>query len=296
MPFSKLRLGLLLSLLLLCVLASSCERRLVVHGRVLDVKGEELPGVAVRVAGTASEALSNPLGEYALRCPPRTLEISYIKSGYTPGRLVLDPEQPQSGNKKLLREVTVSEVQLWPLPPRPGVYLYRDYRYTETTRIEPKRYRAKSGGEIFGTKKLPDLLMEDRQPRLIACNLPSYDAQIYRLEEVEAQQPEASGDVFPEKVWAGVESIPVFTKPIDEPEQLLLELELGRPLELGTYAVHWGALDGHISTNETARLIFLFRVIDPEQEAQIRAEAAAGAEKEAERRRGIAESAKEEED
>ena len=45
-----------------------------------------------------------------------------------------------------------------------------------------------------------------------------------------------------------------------EPERLLLQLRMAEPLRPSVYAVHWGALDGHTSTDSRA---FLFRVIDP---------------------------------
>ena len=274
--------------LLVAMACSGCDQTVVIRGRVFDVREESLPGVAITVSGAGYESLSNTLGDYTLWCAPGELELNFVKSGYTPGRLHIKVEKGD--------DVTAADVKLWPLPPRPGVYLYENLRYTETTRIEPRRFRARGGGEIFATKKAADLLIEDQTPQLIAYKLPSFDAQIYRMEQVEAQQPEASGSAYPEKVWAPVESIPVLSIPMDEPGHLLLELQLARPLEHGTYAVHWGVLDGHRNINETARLIFLFRVIDPEEEEAIRAEQAEEAEREAERRRALAEAAAERDD
>ncbi|MBI2431315.1 MAG: carboxypeptidase regulatory-like domain-containing protein [Candidatus Hydrogenedentes bacterium] len=278
---------------LLLLLAPACNRSVVIQGTVTDIQGEELPGVAITITGAPYETLSNVLGKYTLRCAPGNIEMIFLKSGFTPGVLRVEAQQRDA--------LAVKEMVLWPLPPRPGVYAFKNFRYEETTRIEPKRYKVKSGGQVFATKKAPDLLIGEAQPQLIAYKLPPFDAQIYRLEQVPARQPEATGETYPETVWAPVESVPVLSTPIDEPERLLLELQVSRPLESGAYAVHWGALDGYrMSGAEGYRanesLIYLFRVVDPEEEAKIRAEAQAEAEAETVQRREKAESTTAEEE
>ena len=43
--------------------------------------------------------------------------------------------------------------------------------------------------------------------------------------------------------------------PVDEPERYLQQIRLAEPLEPGLYAVHWGALAGH-KTSETRAFVF----------------------------------------
>jgi hypothetical protein len=80
-----------------------------------------------------------------------------------------------------------------------------------------------------------------------------------------------------ETVWATQELISALPAPIDEPEKLLVQLKPAGPLTPGVYGVHWGALEGHASTDP---FVFLFRVADPAPpEGEKKAEPAAKEEK-----------------
>ena len=250
------------------LLAAGCDRTLTVRGAVVDVKGAALPGVAVTVDGTEIQTTTDGVGKYVLRCAAGPVELDFIKTGYTRGRLSV----PATGSRTL----EVTEVMLWPVPPHQGVYLFADYRYNEASRTEAKRYLEKDRGPVFATKQVPELETEDPNPLLISIRLPAYDVSLYRLEEIEAALPslsrlgvtaptdeEKEGYSYAERVWAPSGAIAVIAVPIDEPEGQLLELRLGRPLSPGVYAIHWGALDGHTTTDPR---IFLFRVAEPPPE------------------------------
>ena len=263
--------------------AVGCEQGVVVRGRVVDMKGEGLPGVAVTVRGTERQTTTNAAGRYTLRCAPGVITLDFIKTGYTQGTLQVEARRTGV--------MDVREALLWLLPPAKGVYLLHDYRYLETTRADPKRYVEKDRGPVFAVKRDPDLVVRQPfggpevlpgAPALIAFKMPSYDARLYRLHQIEAHPPEHRAAIAPtppdaaaaapqrripppatETVWAAADNIPIIVAPIDEPERLLLELRPATPLMPGTYAVHWGAFDGHVSTDPG---IFLFRIADPEED------------------------------
>lgn len=275
-------------LALLCF-AVGCEQGVVVRGRVVDVKGEGLPGVAVTVQGTDRQTTTNAAGRYTLRCAPGVVTLDFIKTGYTQGTLQVEARRTGV--------MDVREALLWLLPPAKGVYLFHDYRYLETTRADPKRYVEKDRGPVFVVKREPDLVVRQPfggpevvpgAPALVAFKMPPYDARLYRLHQIEAYPPEHRTAVAPtsagasavasaaapqrkilmpatETVRAAADNIPLIVAPIDEPERLLLELRPAIPLAPGTYAVHWGAFDGHVSTDPG---IFLFRIADPEEDGE----------------------------
>ena len=58
-------------------------------------------------------------------------------------------------------------------------------------------------------------------------------------------------------MWVAAGPVNIEVRALDEEEEMLLELRPLRPLAPGTYAVHWGALDGFFSTD---RRLFLFDV------------------------------------
>lgn len=277
--------SLMAAALMLLLLAAGCEQGALVRGRVVDVKGEGVPGVAVTVRGTERQATTNADGRYALRCALGTVTLDLIKTGYTQG--VLQIEARQAG------ALDVREAQLWLLPSAKGVHVFQDYRYQETTRTEPKRYVEKERGPVFAVKRDPDLALRQSfggpelvpgAPALIAYKMQPYDARLYRLHQVEAHLPAQRAALAPpradapetspqakippsaaETVWTAADNIPIIAAPIDEPERLLLELRPAILLPPGTYAVHWGALDGHTSTDPG---VFLFRIADPEEEME----------------------------
>ena len=250
--------GVFLLAVLVCL--GGCEPTVLIRGSVLDVRGQALPGVAVTVRDTGEQATTSGVGSYSLRCLPGIHDLDFMKTGYTPGRLYIEADA--------LRSVEATEVRLWPLPPGTGVYLYEDYRYFEATRAKPDAYIAMDGSPVHGTKKTAELATASAEPLLICHKLPPFDTHLYRLHPTEAAVPPQPSDPssaaaapsFTETVWAPADAFTVIPVPIDEPEQLLIELRLTAPLPPGTYAVHWGALDGHTTTDPR---IFLFRVAEP---------------------------------
>ena len=249
MPFPRF----ILLVSLCATFAAGCERTLTLSGQVVDTTGGTLPGVAVIAVGTGREALTNARGEYVLMCPPNTLRVDYTKTGYTIGHVPL-----AAGESK---EQTLDPVVLYPLPEARGVYQTLNHRYHELTRTEARQYAGREISKLYGTKKVPELVITDFMPTMIVFRLPSYDIQCSRLDWLDAAQPGLEPGVFPEKVLAPVESLQVFASPLDEPERQLIELQFAQPLQPGTYALHWGALNGYFSTEKYA---YLFRIRDPD--------------------------------
>jgi len=222
---------------------------------VVDVKGDALPGVAVAVKGTEHQAVTDALGQYRLRCRPGDITLAFIKTDYTPGRLELEVDEP--------RTVEPAAVTLWPLPPYKGVYLFKDFRYRQTTKTEPKPYKNEDGTPLFGTKVAPEVRTTRPEPLLIGYKLPSYDVRLARLRDQEASPLGTAGqgdNAFRESIWAPAGAIGVMANPIDEVDRLLLQFQPAEPLEPGVYALHYGALNGYTSTDP---FIYLFRVAAP---------------------------------
>lgn len=239
--------------LALGVLATGCELKTSVQGSVFDVKGEQLPGVAVTLRGTEVEDITSGTGGYALSCPPGPAILDFIKTGYTRGRL--DLVVPDSG------VVQATEVRLWPVPAGQGVYLYENFRYREATRIEPQPFRLAGRGPVLASKVPPGLQTFNTQPLIIYTLLPSYDTALYRMAAVNAAHPQAEIEaVDGEPVWIVDSPVTAVIVPVDEPDRQLLELRPTEPLTPGIYAVSWGAFDGYTSTHASA---YLFEVVDP---------------------------------
>ncbi len=274
---------------------------MVIRGKVVDVQGLALSGVAVALQGTEYQDVTDGVGGYVLRCPPGPIDLQFMKTGYTPGHLAGQSTSASSEDANgWLKTVNMTDMLLWPLPPGNGVYLFEEYRFRETARTEPKRYLPKQSGgvvaqsgHIFATKLEPTLetmntfggpAYREEEPLLICYKLPAYDVCLYRLEQIEAALPRRLGyataaqkesgekkddaprpSAFTETVWAPTEAVSISAVPIDEPGRLLLELRPAAPLPPGVYAVHWGALDGHITTDPR---IFLFRITDPDAQGE----------------------------
>jgi hypothetical protein len=296
----------LLALLLLC----GCERTVLISGRVTDVRGVALPGVAVTVGDADYEGLTDGTGEYRIRCEPGTVSLHFIKTGYTPGHMELRAGLREGGagaedadTPLRFSKIQAREVMLWPLPPAKGVYLFEDFAYRALTRCEVAKYLARmekaeedSGGKaedriraarfVHGTEIGPEVEMvfeapageavsvlpaageiDAGRPLIIACRMPPWDVHLCRMKEVEAARiypemtPEDIQDlVYARRVWVEEENVPVLTAPVDEPDRLLVELRSPVMLTPGVWAVHWGALNGHTSTDPR---IFMFRVTAP---------------------------------
>ncbi len=237
-----------LSLLLL-----GCERN-VIRGMVVDVKGDLLPGVAVSVAGTEFQGLTDALGRYTVAYEPGALVLDFMKTGYTPGRLELEVNET--------RPVEASQVMLWPLPPNKGVYLFDDYQYRETYPTEPKAHVSHDGVErVYAVKRLGVVETTKREPTIICYRMRPYDVRMCRL-EFSKVTVRAEKQVRQVPLWIPVWTWPLSVGAIDEPERLLLHLNLPRPLEPGVYAVHWGALEGQTTLDSR---VFIFSVVEEEK-------------------------------
>lgn len=246
---SPSRCGQVPSLLALCFVLASCDRA-ILEGTVVDVQGEGLPGVSVHIEGSDRETVTNAHGEYRVRHKTDSLILSFAKTGYTPGRLALEARTPEI--------IQVTRMELWRLPPRPGVFLYENHRYSEADTVEPSQFFLKNGTMAYATPRLADTVSTQDLPLIICFKTPRYDARLSRLSEVEARM--GVGGVQKHAVWAPVGTLPAALIPIDEAERMLLQLRLEGPLEEGVYAVHWGALEGR---KDLEKRIFLFRVSLP---------------------------------
>ena len=258
--------------LLVALFGLGCQPKIVIEGVVEDVHGKTLPGVAVSLAGTPVQALSDGIGRYQLACPPDILkallgapapEILAIKTGYAPRRIPMT----LAGEGQAL---TAPLLRLWPLPAAEGVFFLVGQRYVRLSPASLKQYRTRELGPRFGTKKDTTSSTLHPRPRIFLHKMKPYDAQLTRLEQIDAAEldenregPEAKAGEFPERVWVAAASVAVSSVVLDEENRALLELRLEESLVPGIYAVHWGGLDGHLSTDSR---VFLFQVKEPDAE------------------------------
>lgn len=234
---------------------AACNRTAIVEGQVQDFKGEALPGVIVTVRGQGVQALTDARGDYRLRAAPGWQELELAKTGYTPGR-VATGELRHGWNE-------VPDATLWPLPVDRGIFILSDYRYIPLDRGEPKPFATRDFGKVYATTTEIDRTIEGTDPRIICHRMPPYDLRMHQVTEVLGADPEMEPPDYTRPVWAPMRDIPIVIAPIDEPEKLLIVVQPTQPLTPGTYAVHWGALDGYTGTDPRA---FLFRIADPDAE------------------------------
>ncbi len=239
--------------ILFVLLLAGCESGVLLQGMVVDFKGEALPGVAVINSESGSQTITNGQGTYRLRVPLGTVSIEYHKTGYTPGRMEL--------NLQDTRSVDVNNALLWPLPIEKGVYLFVNFQYHDVDRMEPETYQRNNGSPVLALPREPDTETTQQTVRLLCYDMPPFDIRVHRLSELKVKKP-MSGAIE-ETVWGPVENISVFPVGIDEPERLLLEIDILNPLQPGIYAVHWGALDGYTTLDTRC---FVFRVIEEKQD------------------------------
>ncbi len=233
--------------------ASGCARH-VIQGKVLDVKGEALPGVAVEARSTGYQALTDGLGQYRIPYQPGDVTLDFSKTGYTPGILQLKVDTQ--------RHVEATPVSLWPLPEGRGVYLFEKYQYIRTDFVIPEPYRNKRDASVvYGVPRASDVQTTNNEPMIICYGLQPYDAKLTRMElrEVEPDIGERMEKAL--RVWAAAGDLPITYETIDEPEKHLFHIKPVKPLEYGSYAVHWGALYG-ATTQEEPRMFF-FTVVNP---------------------------------
>jgi hypothetical protein len=236
-----------------CILLAGCGTGFI-EGTVLDVTGQTLPGVAVEVRGTPYEGLSDAHGRYSVKYQPGELQLYFAKTGYTPGMLVLTVNS--------MRNVEATSVVLWRLPEGGGVYLYEDHRYRRTDFIPPSPFKSMSaeGGVVYGTTRWPKLETTDRDPLILCHKMPPYGCKLYQMNLAELHPPSDDTGNTTVSAWIPGENIPIVTEPIDAPEGLLVRIRPMRPLETGSYAAHWGALDGVPVDNE--QRMFFFNIVD----------------------------------
>jgi len=241
--------------LALCACASSCNR-CSIQGAVVDIQGAAVPGVAVTVANTEAEDLTDALGRYQLRLSPSIHEIRFAKTGYTSGTLEIDVSAGQS--------VSAHTVTLWRLPQDMGVYLLENLEFRSLPAVEPRDFVTLDNGFLFGFVPLTDVEKTPvSNPVLMFYRMPSYDVALCRLGLAQVQSVESPG--AEKTVMTSLDSIPVQAVPIDEPERLLWEVRIHQPLEPAVYAVHWGAFSGQKKTEARA---FVFEVVDPNRPAE----------------------------
>jgi len=234
-----------------CLAALAACNRSLISGKVVNIKGEALPGVAVQVEGARYQALTDGLGQYRIPYVPGEVVLHFMKTGYTPGTLVLSASSP--------REIEAQAVSLWELPLDKGVYLYEDYRYHETTKVAPEQFLSKERRAVYATRRWPEVETMATTPLLLCYKMPDWDVRFCRMEMKELYVPLPGGGLEEAQVLAQIKTIPVRLLAIDQPDRLLYQLELSEPLKPGTYAVHWGALDG---ATENDPRIFMFSVVD----------------------------------
>jgi len=273
------------------VLFSSCDymHKVYLQGEVTDVSGQRLPGAVVKVRGTEFEDLTNGVGRYFFGVTTGNLQLEFVKTGYTPGRMEITVDS--------LGRVEAPTIALWPLPVGEGVYYCKNYRYYEAARPRPNRYQVKDMGEMWGTPVNPDLIIpwtdpethtEGNPPFMIGHKMPAYDARMHKMQKVKAAliQTQVRQHVetdkkqemqYPEEIWIAEQIIAIYSRVLDEQEKLLVELKATSPLEPGVYAIHWGALEGYDSIDPR---IFMFELQapTPEVEEEGEGESAAGSE------------------
>lgn len=227
-----------------------------IEGTVEDVTGETLPGVAVEVRGMPYEGLSDAHGRYRVKYQPGELQLYFMKTGYTPGMLVLSVNE--------MRSVEATPVVLWRLPEGGGVYLYDDHRYRRTDFIPPATFKsidATSGSDVvYGTTRWPTVETTDHEPLILCYKMPSFGCKLYQMNLAEMRPSADESGNTTVSAWVPGKDVPVVTEPIDAPEGLLVRIRPLNPLDIGSYAAHWGALDGSPVENEIR--MFFFSVVE----------------------------------
>ena len=167
-----------------------------IRGYVSNTSGERLPGVAVSIEtprGTDAQTLTNAVGEYALPFAAGKVKLSFLKNGYTSGRLELDL---QSGGSR-----EIPEMMLWPLPQEAGIFLYEGTQYRRTTPAEARPLVAQATNVVvFGmTFPIAPEKATAAEPYLLLHKVPGYDVQVAKLCPVQVFASGNAGAV--QEVW-----------------------------------------------------------------------------------------------
>ena len=118
----------------------------------------------------------------------------------------------------------------------------------------------KSRSSWRATAKMPS--PTSAEPLILCYRMPNYDVQCSRLEQSDVALPEAPDAGNTERAWLAEASVPCSVDVIDAPEGRLAELRCAQPLSPGVYALHWGALDGYLTTDPR---VFMFAVVAEEE-------------------------------
>jgi hypothetical protein len=235
-------------LLILGVL-SGCDTSYV-SGRVLDFSGQPLPGAAIAVDNQIAYTITSAHGGYRVKASPNPHVVWFFKSGYTVGSLAITPQK--------FGITSATDVQLWRLPEATGVFVLENYQYLPLTMVEPRQYYTKERGIFNGILATPLFSTNNAHPRLIAYKKPFYDLSLRRLDPVKAFLNEKATQDTPQNVWQPVDSVAITHVPIDEHDNLLMEITFASDLPPGVYAVHWGILEGYSNTDSHA---YLFEIL-----------------------------------
>jgi hypothetical protein len=245
-------------ILIAALVLAGCDSA-VIEGKVFDARGETLPGVSVLTVDTPYETLTNGRGEYRVRFVPRQeFHVKFFKTGYTTGDLRI---------QKVLeaRSVVANPISLISLPEGPGVYLSNDRfsTYLRTTIDTPTSLeRMADKSTVFGTHRQPVETLA-RKPFIViyrGFTIPRYGIKLNRLEEVEVMPPAGVSGKEGLKAWVRSGEVPIDVREVDLGQGQLLSIAFSGELEFGAYAVHWGALDGALASEEPR--IFCFRIIE----------------------------------
>lgn len=254
------------------VALAGCDPRVAVTGEVRNVDGEPLPGVSVKAEAAQAFGVTNGNGMFGRRpnllaVPPGAWELAYIKSGFTTAY-----QNIETGDA---RTAEAPPVTLWPLPAARGVYLLEGIHYESLTRATPERYPALNGGAVYGlnAKIRPEVELPEPPAFFVSHKMATYDWQLSRLETVRVLRPgveapasgEETDESLTESIWAAAVRLPIETIPVDLPERLLWQIRPAVPMQPGVYAIHWGALDGDSTTEES---VYLIGIQAPEAEAE----------------------------
>ena len=264
-PKSKIEIGTVdyvrtryIPLLAACLILAGCDSA-VIEGKVFDARGETLPGVSVLTVDTPYETLTNGRGEYRVRFVPRQeFHVKFFKTGYTTGDLRI---------QKVLeaRSVKANPISLISLPEGPGVYLSDDRfsTYLRTMIDTPTSLeRMADKSSVFGTHWQPVETLA-RKPFIViyrGFTIPRYGIKLNRLEEVDVMPPAGVSGKEGLKAWVRSGEVPIDVREVDLGQGQLLSIAFSGELEFGAYAVHWGALDGALASEEPR--IFCFRIIE----------------------------------
>jgi len=213
----------------------------------------------VLTVDTPYEALTNGRGEYRVRFVPRDVfHVKFFKTGYTTGDLRIQDVTEA-------RSVVANTISLISLPEGPGVYLSNDRfsTYDRTTFDTPSEMKRKDDESVvFGTFRSP-FETKERWPFIVVYRgftMPRYGMKLNRLESIEVMAAQGVSGKEGVKAWVRSGEVPIGIKVVDVGQDQLLRIELSRELEFGAYALHWGALDGDLTSEE--RRIFCFNVVE----------------------------------